>query len=393
VVHISIVISFSIITPITRLLALLQQINRKNIKHNLPTFESSSKEVSQVYNAFDQLYKVVRFANTAFLAGDLNAANNFLTDALELFKQLNNSKAIGIANNNLGNTMLTMYRTLQRMGEYSICGMSKYDIVVKGKSYFDASIDLGEEAIARINDEEGWSTNYLLFMQQLSNRYFNRAMFLLVTRDDYEKSGLLGDAVNLGFTDLKTSQDMDIEVVDNGDQVGYKGNKAVYFSLLLGRIRGILLLMKMSLPDKWGIEDMFDSAVELVVAARKDPEENVLFNDVAFAGRMQELDALIIDYFSCIKKDTKQAARIGIRMLIEDEYVLPDAALGAITALKKYTEENTVEMIEGGHDVHRILGLLQAYSSKLENTPIIVNMRRNISIAESRRGDITMEKI
>jgi len=383
VIRESYVISLLITTPITRLLHLLQRVNRKNIEDDLPRFDrtSTSKEVLQVYNTFDQLYKVIRFANTAFLAGDLCKANKVLIDALELFTHLNNTKAISIANNNLGGIMLTMYRTLQSTGKDYICDMSKQEIILKGKFYFDASIDLGEKAIARINDEEGWSTNYLLYMQQLSNRYFNRAMFLFAVRDD-----LSGDAISLGFTDLRTSQDMDIEVVDNGDQVGYKGDDDAYFNLILRRIRGLLILMKASLPDKWGIEDLLTNAVEIIINARRDSGESVLFVDVAMAGRMQQLDILLIEYFSSIKGDTREAARIGVRMLMEDDYVLPDAALKALEALKRYTEVSNVEKSEEGYNNNDTRRELESYITKL-------SQRGYHKFKESIMGDITLEKI
>eukprot|EP00592_Proboscia_alata_P029677 CAMPEP_0194443728 /NCGR_PEP_ID=MMETSP0176-20130528/126869_1 /TAXON_ID=216777 /ORGANISM="Proboscia alata, Strain PI-D3" /LENGTH=1495 /DNA_ID=CAMNT_0039270017 /DNA_START=354 /DNA_END=4842 /DNA_ORIENTATION=- len=385
VTYTSYYVSLYVTTPILELLNLTRKINRGDIKHDLPGVKGESFEMKRVCDTFDKLYKIIRFANAAYFSGELDKAYAVLIHALDLFVQVENRKAIGIANNNLGDTMLTMYRVLKITQQEQIHGMSKEDLISKGKEYFDEAINSGEKAIAHINDEEGWSTNYLLFMQQLSNRYFNRALFLLTIREDYESSE---EAERLGFIDLATSKDMDIEVVDNGDQVGFKGSGDVRYELLLGRIRGILSLMKMSLPDKWGIEELFTSAVDHLVAASRDLED-VLFHGVLLAGRMQAIDTLLIEYLGYIRGDTAGAARISIRMLIDDEYVQPDAAVRAVEMVMKFFEKQEVETTQN-EEIQKKLAFYKAY---FEDSPVLSERRKNSTIDSCSIRDTTIENL
>ena len=282
---------------------------------------------------------LVKAANSAFFQGHLNKAYLTLHDAWMLFNKLDNRKAIGIANNNLGNVMLTMYRTMKKTSAPTLCGMSRKRIIMGGCTHFRIAIDTGEDALKYINDSEGWSENYLIFMQQLSNRYFNRAMFLLTVRDDHPRPH---EAESQGLMDLMTCKDMDREVVDNGDREGFKGEKDVYFELLLGRIKGLLLLMKMGYEDDWGIDELFDGARVALVSALSSPE-HTLFRDLEPAGQMQRLDSAMVEYYlllaskeedeeSRLDRVTK-AASLGVRMLFEDDYVIGEAVLLALKAL------------------------------------------------------------
>ena len=294
-----------------------------------------SSEISRVRFTFERLYKLVRAANMAFFMGDITLAYSTLEDALVLFKKLDNRKAIGIANNNLGNVMLTLYRAMKKTGAPTLCDMTRKKIIQKGCGYFRNAIDMGEEALTKINDDEGFSVNYLIFMQQLSNRYFNRAIFLLTVRNDHVDSS---QAEMQGMMDIATCKDMDREVVDNGDQVGFKGDKEVYFELLMGRIKGLLLLMKLGYEDPWGIEELFDEARSELQSAMRTAD-HPLFSDMDPAGQMQRLDGALIEYhlYMAGKEDEadhlEKASLIGIRMLVEDDYVIGEAALLALRAL------------------------------------------------------------
>ena len=267
-----------------------------------------------------------------------------LVDSLELFRKLRNKKAIGIASNNLGNTMLTMYRSLKSTGSESMCGMSKGEIVDFGCQYFRDAINLGEEAIEKIHQSEGFSVSYLIFMQQLSNRYFNRAMFLLTVREDHQDPK---EAQRIGLSDLRTCMDMDREVVDNGDQEGFKGERDIHFELLLSRIKGLLLLLKIGYEDKWDVEDLFEEAHKELGDAMDDPD-HTLFRDIGPSGQMQRLEEALMEYHchvadkACDDLDVYHrhlilAGRVGIRMLVEDEYLIGESALLALTTLERYT--------------------------------------------------------
>ena len=286
---------------------------------------------------------LVKAANSAFFQGQLNKAYTTLHDAWMLFNKLDNRKAIGIANNNLGNVMLTMYRTMKKTSAPTLCGMSLQRIIMGGCTHFRIAIDTGEDALKYINDSEGWSENYLIFMQQLSNRYFNRAMFLLTVRDDHPRPH---EAESQGLMDLCTCKDMDREVVDNGDREGFKGEKDVYFELLLGRIKGLLLLMRMGYDDEWGIDELLDGARVALVSALSSPE-HTLFRDLEPAGQMQRLDSAMVEYYLLLANKegdaesrleiVTKAASFGVRMLYKDDYVIGDAA--ALLALKAHIDK------------------------------------------------------
>lgn len=109
--------------------------------------------------------QVVHFANAAFFSGELGVAHKVLKDALRLFIRLDNKKAIAVASNNLGITMLAVYRTMKTGGYEQMCGLSMSEVIDKGTAYFSHSIKLGEEAYDKFYDEQGWSEECLVFSE------------------------------------------------------------------------------------------------------------------------------------------------------------------------------------------------------------------------------------
>lgn len=391
VLYLSSRVTISIIAPVTQLLLVVTKINNREINDDLPSIVGGSSEVARVHQTFELLYMLVRFANTAFFSGELAKAYDSLKEAHELFLKLGNEKAVGIANNNLGNIMLTMYRTMKTTGAPAICNISKSDIISGGISYFDSAIDSGEKALAKTNDEEGWSRNYLVFMQQLSNRYFNRAMFLLNVKDDHPSPE---EAEHQGLTDLATSKDMDREVVDNGDQIGFKGDHDLHFDLLICRIKGVLSLLEMGYEDDWGVEDLFDEAISELKRGLKSPIDD-LFRDFGAAAQMQRLDSELILYYKLSgTKDKNKAAAISIRMLMEDEYILREAGVSAVNALIEYVGDATAEDL-GGEDPSDVRSSLFQFRRVITDAASISRFGKNVLSRESLRmsnmGDISME--
>lgn len=111
----------------------------------LSEFRGSCVEIDTMYKTIEMLYRVVEFANYAFFSGEVEVAYKVLGDALRLFTRLDNKKAIAVASNNLGNAMLTVYRTMKTTGNEEMCGLSKIDVIAKGTAYFSHSIELGEK--------------------------------------------------------------------------------------------------------------------------------------------------------------------------------------------------------------------------------------------------------
>ena len=313
----------------------------------LSEHKGSCREVDSVYETMEMLYKVIRFANNAFFAGDLEKAYGVLKDSLKLFIRLNNKKAIAVASNNLGNTMLTMYRTMVVSGDETICGLSKKDVVAKGTAYHAHAIKLGEEAYDLFYNEQGWSEECLSFMQFLANRYFNRAMFLLTVKDDHEHPK---EAETMGHRDLQITSDMDVEIVDQCLEMGFKIDRVERYDLMMSRVRGLLALAKLGYSAKeLEIDEHIKCLFRDLKNALKNPGHE-LFETVSPAGRMQKLDAELIKYLLLAKEDSADAARVAIRMLVEDEYISCYSQQEAYKALLLFMGEEDDEDDENRGD-------------------------------------------
>ena len=382
--YVSAQMTISITVPVTQLLRHVERINKlEGLDDDFPEIRGGSAEVRQVRRTFERLFLFIRFATSAFFSGEIHRAHTMLTEAHDLFRKLGNDKAVGIANNNLGNTMLTMYRTMKKTGAPTIGNMTKDIVIRKGESYFRQAIDTGEVALERINQEEGFGVNYLVFMQQLSNRYFNRAMFLLSVRDDHPNPE---EAERQGMMDLSTAKNMDREVVDNGDTEGFKGEQDIHFELLLSRIKGLLILVRMGYEDEWDLDELFQEAqTELCVALRQPG--HTLFRDMEPAGQMQRLEYSWVEYHRLLS-DKRQAAKMAIRMLVEDDFIIGEAAMLAIRAIldnldetKTETAQLKAELFRYRHRVGEAIALQQSQNDTLAREAFLL----------SNTGDVSME--
>lgn len=409
-------ITVSMTEPMYYLLELIRQINRLDVGEDPPEEDLGSgygsSEVLNVRITMEKLYKIIQCANAAYFAGETEVAYEVFTDALHLFTRLDNRKAMGVANNNLGNTMLTFYRTMQATGGDTVCGLNRRQIIGKGMAYFHQAIQLGEKAYDAFYEAEGWSPKCLHFMQHLSNRYFNRAMFLLTVKDDHEKPKEIEE---LGMRDLQIARDMDVEIVDEGTQVGWDVRSAeAHLEVLLCRIRGHVTLLEMGYSNDWDVDEMLDNAFKILkTELTKDSTD--LFNEVGPAGRMQQIEFLLMRYY-IVDLELETAAKVAIRMLVEDEFILPEAQKEAIGVLISYSECEHVspdvlrrlkEYQDWLQDAVDELDTQRSSKEAFENTrsSFVSNMamskrlfdldRSNVnsvaSLRESMRGDITME--
>ena len=170
-------------------------------------------------------------------------------------------------------------------------------------------------------------------MQHLANRYFNRAVFLLTTSSDQKEPK---NAESLGFRDLQITGDMDCEIVDQCLEMGFKINRVERFELMMSRVRGLLALAKVGFnPEELFIEDQINDLYQDFNKTMKNPSHE-LFKDVSMPGRMQQFDTELIKYFRDAKCDITNAARVAVRMLIEDEYLFPESEQEAIRTMLAY---------------------------------------------------------
>lgn len=271
----------------------------------------------------------------AFYLGDLEAAYRILVDVLRLYKRMDNKKAIGVACNNLGNTMLTMYREMQIEGVESRFGLTRQDIIARATVYFSEAIQLGEKAYDEFHEVEGWSPNCLDFMQHLSNRYFNRAIFLLTVKDDHPQPQ---EIQNLGYRDLDVARDMDAEIEAQGQESGW-GNvnrSEKLFNVQLVRLRGYMLLLELGYSDVWEIDEKLQDLFQMLADEAKKPSSD-LFQEVRYVGRLQQAETEMMKYL-LLKGEVAAAARIAIRMLMEDERIFLEAEARAVKVLQAYIE-------------------------------------------------------
>lgn len=85
--------------------------------------------------------------------------------------------------------------------------------------------------------------------------------------------------------------------------------------------------------DPWGIDSLIEKAEIMLNDARE--EKSNLFKQIERAGRMQQIDDLRIQHELC-KKNSYEAAKIAMRMLVEDEYIIDTVIVNALTAITQY---------------------------------------------------------
>jgi tetratricopeptide (TPR) repeat protein len=325
---------------------------------------SSSIEVDSVYATIETLFKITRSANEAFYAGNLDSAYNILKESLRLFTRLKNKKAMAVSSNNLGILCLTICRTMIANEEEYFAGMSKADIVSEGSGYFTVAIKLGEEQYEQYYEEQGWSEECLQFMQGLANRYFNRALLLLSMKqyahspEDFEANGL---------RDIQITADMDLEIVDQCTEMGFKIDRVERHDLMLSRARGVLALVKLGYsPDELFVQDLIDELLTTFRRALNNLGDEI-FRETNPAGRMQILDCELVKYCRRVKKDDALAAKVAIRCLIEDEYVLLSAIQKAVKTILVYVKGGNGDSVMINGDRDNILRKLIFFVEDLDN--------------------------
>ena len=250
--------------------------------------------------------------------------------------------SVGVAYNNLGNTLMIMYRQLRTERAVTKCGLSLADIMAKGTKCFHEAIALGETAYDEFYNNEGWTINCLDFMQHLSNRYFNRAMFLLTIKDHH---AMPEEAEKLGFRDLEISRDMDLEVIAYGEDIGWNTSARAesVFTVGLTRVRGYILLLEMGYPDEWEIKEKLEDLYDLL-NSESNKANSDLFSTMNYTARLQEIETEVMRY-AMAKENDKVAVITALRPFFEDEYILFSTQSQALLALRSY-----VNSFEAGVD-------------------------------------------
>ena len=325
----------SIATPLLYLAGAVKDIAASD-QTNLPPslhLKEGPKELLYISHTIDGLYRAVSVANAFFKAGELEAAYSLLVDALHLFKRLDNRKAIGVALNNLGNILLIMYREMKADGLYHKYGLDMQDVIERAGACFNEAVKLGEALYEEFYTREGWTPNCLDFMQHLSNRYFNRAIFMLSSKGAHVDPD---EAERVGLRDLEISGDMDNEVIAYGEEIGWRSSHRSEdaFNFGLVRVRGLVLLIESGYKDTWDIEGKLEDLKELLESEREKPKSQ-LFAKMNHTGRLQQLETEMMRY-ALVSGQIEKAATVAIRSCIEDEFILLNTQRQASRALKAF---------------------------------------------------------
>ena len=138
------------------LLHTVRLVNAGGLDGDMPPLTGGSREVHQVYASFAKLNKTVYMSNWAFFAGDLSLAYRIARDALRLFRKIGDEKAIAIACNNMGNTLLAWMVECREPGtSLELEGDEYFYCTEAAINYYNEAIELGTKDFdAAVGDAE-----------------------------------------------------------------------------------------------------------------------------------------------------------------------------------------------------------------------------------------------
>jgi hypothetical protein len=314
------------------LLHVVKCVNEGRIGDVLPPLEGGSREVHQVYSSFAKLYKILQISNSSFFSGDLNWALHAANEALQLFQKIEDDKAIAIASNNLGNTLLAL-SVDRRTAGICLCSDDGECCVKVALECYDEAVNAGTQEFQGVEAD----IQKCEFAQQVADRHFNRAMCLLLTADD---PCAPKNAKEQAFADLHLAKQYDLGVKDFllASRALFKASDVV-FERSLRRLCGLAQLTKID-SDVWQIWDIYDLVdhSDLMLQAAWNQPNVPLFRSMNRIGRLQELEGAVasVEFASGNFKD---AALLSTRMLVEDEYIIESAFVEAADCLLRYTRD------------------------------------------------------
>jgi hypothetical protein len=330
-------ISIAITRPLIVLLTIVQDINGRRIQDDFPTLDGGSREVQQVYMSLSKFYRLLRSSNIAFFAGNMTLAHKFASDALVLFQRAHDQKAIGIALNNLANTLFVMQR--EKVSPTRCRLVNSECVYEQAYHFYTQSIDIAQadydaDSVSRSDELT------MLFAEQLANRHFNRGLFLCLTAHD---ACAPEDAVYRGRADLLQAKQLDCEIRDY--LVGARLlqlKSASYFDRLMRRANGLIELLKngIEVEEVWDVYELLEEAESLLFVVRRLPN-SPLFVELSPLGRLQQLEGVALEV-QRYHGDLFEGARIGMRMMVEDEFIVEAAWLKSANALVCYLQKKNI---------------------------------------------------
>jgi hypothetical protein len=324
-------VSTAVSMPMIQLLEVVQQVNAGRIEDDMPPLCGGSREVHRVYTSFAKLYKIVRISNSAFFSGDFIWAHHIGTDALQLFRKIGDRKAIAIACNNIGNTLLVLL--VERRKHGNCLNLDGNCCAIAALGHFDEAIASAKEDFDNAKSDEEKS----IFAQQLSDRHFNRALCLLLTGDD---PCVRADSKEFAMADLLFSYQYDTGVKEYmlHSKTLFK-NSDMIFARSIRRLYGLATLSSFhdDVSSVWDAYELVDQ-VDLMLQAAWNHDEAPLFKDVSKIGRLQQLEGATA-VVELSYGNVRDAAVLTTRSLVEDEYIIDSAFVATAECLLRYTRD------------------------------------------------------
>lgn len=321
----------NIVWPIVVLLRTLERINVGKA-NRIPPVNGGSIEVRQVYSSFAKLCWSVRTSNTAFFSGNIEVSSHILDDALKLYRKIGNARAVGVACNNLANTFYATMHNEKVHGIVSDRNKSCCDLI-SALSHYDEAVDIANADF----ESEQELTAKACFAEQLADRLFNRGLFFLLAEGE---DGCPNDAKERGLNDITRTRQLDYDVRGYWlDQGMVPERSANLFSRMVRRLHGLVTFYDDDdLRSTWDAKELVSDADELLSVCSTDTEATVL-RDLTLNGRLQQLEAAVIRLETWLK-NYPEAARMGMRMFAEDEFVLETSFQIAAASLLQLHQES-----------------------------------------------------
>ena len=333
----STIAAINIADPMIKLSNIVKN-TKKGEYDSIPPLEGGCKEVQSVYNTFAKLNKIVKISNTSFFSGKLTLAHHFVSDALVLYRKINDRKAIGVTCNNLANTLFAMQ--FEHFDDGNCCDSMPECYVKQALALYDEAMSYSHEDF---NGAEGdLKVDYAI---QLSDRLFNRGLYFLFI-DGYDCAP--EDSRQRGYNDITFSRNLHDDIRDYLlEKKLLFAKSSSYFSRLFRRINCLAAFYDdVGLREIWDARVLLDEAKQLVEAATEVSSTGSfcpLFQEVNHSGRQQQLESLEI-LLDLNSGEIQHAARTGMRMLVEDVYLMEDAFVRAAEALVHYMKERDREL-------------------------------------------------
>ena len=250
-----------------------------------------------------------------------------MNDALVLYRKINDRKAIGVTCNNLANAIFAIQ--YERIDDAKCCSASSPCHVKRVLALYNEAMGYSQQ------DFDGAERDSRVACAiQLADRLFNRGLYFLFI-DRYECSP--EDSRERGYKDITSSRNLHYDIIDSLlEEKQLFANASSYFSRLLRRINCLAAFYDdVGLREIWDARVLLDEAQQLASAATEVSSRGKtcpLFREVNRTGRQQQLEGLEI-LLAMNSGDPARAARIGMRMLVEDVYLLESAFVRAAESL------------------------------------------------------------